>query len=99
MNFIDSHAHTNDPAFDADRQEVIERAFASGLSHIIEIACEQNEWQSAIELCAKYPGKIYAVCGMHPIMAKEWKEEDKAELKKYLALPPVRALGEIGLDY
>jgi TatD DNase family protein len=99
INFIDSHAHINDPAFNADRDEIIQKSFDAGLSHIIEIACEQNEWQPAIDLCAKYKDKIYAVCGMHPIMAKDFKEEFLPELKNYLNISQVRAIGEIGLDY
>jgi TatD DNase family protein len=99
VKFIDSHAHINDPAFDEDRDEIIEKSFNAGLSHIIEIACEQNEWQPAIDLTAKYQNKIYAVCGMHPIMAKDFKEDFLPELKNYLQMPVVRAVGEIGLDY
>ena len=38
MKFIDSHAHINDEAFDADRQEVIARVFESGVYKFIEIS-------------------------------------------------------------
>lgn len=99
MVFIDSHAHINDPAFDADRDEIIKKSFAAGLSHIIEIGCEQPEWRPAIDLCAKYPNKIYCALGMHPIMAKDFKEEFLPELKNLLQMPVARAVGEIGLDY
>ena len=99
MIFIDSHAHVNDPAFNEDRAEIIEQSFAAGLSHILEIGCEQDEWQPALDLCQKYPGKIYCALGMHPIMAKDFKEDYLPQLKNFLALPAARAVGEIGLDY
>ena len=99
MIFIDSHAHVNDPAFDADRGEIIAKSFAAGLSHIIEIGCEQNEWRPALDLCQKYPGKIFCALGMHPIMSKDFKEDFTAQLRDLLAAPEVRAVGEIGLDY
>lgn len=99
MIFIDSHAHVNDPAFDADRAEVIQKSFNAGLSHIMEIACEPQEWQPAVKLCAEYKNKIYSVGGIHPIYAKAMNEENLKELRTFLALPEVRAVGEIGLDY
>lgn len=99
MIFIDSHAHINDEAFDQDQDEVIEKSFAAGLSHIIEIACEAPEWQPALDLTARYSGKIYPVCGVHPIMANSFKKEDLPILKNYLNMDIVRAVGEIGLDY
>ncbi|MDR1123528.1 MAG: TatD family hydrolase [Elusimicrobiota bacterium] len=99
MRLIDSHAHINDAAFDADRAAVINRAFDAGLSHIIEIGCEENEWQPALDLAAAYPEKIYCALGLHPIRAKDFKEDFPARLKTLLAAPAARAVGEAGLDY
>jgi TatD DNase family protein len=99
MRLIDSHAHINDAAFDADRGDAITRAFVAGLSHIIEIGCEENEWHPALDLATKYPGKIYCALGLHPIHAKDFKEDFPARLKPLLASHAARALGEIGLDY
>jgi TatD DNase family protein len=99
MIFIDSHAHINDPAFDGDRAEVLQKAFSVGLSHIVEIGCEAGEWQPALALCAAYSGKTACALGMHPIMAKDFKESDLPVLKAALQNQPARAVGEIGLDY
>ena len=35
--FIDSHAHIDGSEFDADRDEVIERAHAAGVSKILNV--------------------------------------------------------------
>ncbi len=99
MNFIDSHAHINDPAFDADRAQIIQKSFDSGLSHIVEIACEEQEWQPAADLSQKYDGKIYPVCGMHPIYARTFTADNGEKLETFLNNPLVKAVGEIGLDY
>ena len=99
MNFIDSHAHINDPAFDADRAQIIQKSFDAGLTHIVEIACEEQEWLPAVELSQKYDGKIYPVCGMHPIYAKTLNKQNTDELETFLNNPLVKAVGEIGLDY
>ncbi|MBA3659824.1 MAG: TatD family hydrolase, partial [Gemmatimonadales bacterium] len=34
---IDSHCHLADPGYDADRAEVLDRAWAAGLRHIVVI--------------------------------------------------------------
>lgn len=99
MEFIDSHAHINDSAFDEDRKEVINACFEAGVKRIAEIACEIAEWQPAIDLSAKYQGSIFPVCGIHPDYAPTLDEKALAQLEQYLLKPEVKALGEIGLDY
>ena len=47
--FIDSHAHINDEAFDTDRKDVIEKTLLAGVKNIVEIACEEPEWQQAVD--------------------------------------------------
>lgn len=97
--FIDSHAHINDEAFDTDRKDVIEKSLLAGVKNIVEIACEEPEWQQAASLCAKYPQVFCAVCGIHPIYASARTEEQIKKLKEFLKNPVFRAVGEIGLDY
>ena len=97
--FIDSHAHINDEAFDTDRKDVIEKSLLAGVKNIVEIACEEPEWQQAVDLCSKYPQVFCAVCGIHPIYASARTEEQIKKLKEFLKNPIFRAVGEIGLDY
>lgn len=97
--FIDSHAHINDEAFDTDRKDVIEKSLLAGVKNIVEIACEEPEWQQAVDLCSKYPQVFCAVAGVHPIYASARTEEQIKKLKEFLKNPIFRAVGEIGLDY
>jgi len=99
MQFIDSHAHINDPAFDADRSQIIKACFDAGMSHMLEIACEIPEWQQAINLSLKYKDKIFPVCGIHPMFAQTLNDDSLKTLETFLANPLVRGVGEIGLDY
>ena len=99
MYFIDSHAHINDEAFDADREEVIKRVFESGVYKFIEIACETKEWQPALDLCKQYPQQTAAVLGIHPQVAQTYDDAARALLDKLLKDPHAAAVGEIGLDY
>lgn len=66
MNFIDSHAHINDPAFDTVcHAQIIQKSFDAGLSRaIVEIGCEEQNgsppWDAAKNTRGKYIP--YAVC-------------------------------------
>lgn len=99
ITLADSHAHLCDTAFDADRAAVIGRAFTLGVNLIMETPCVPADWEPALALCAQYPGKIYAVCGIHPQDCDKVTPENLARLRALLNRPEVRGLGEIGLDY
>lgn len=99
IRYCDSHAHLCDTAFDADRAAVISRAFGLGVELIFETPCVPSDWEPALALCAAHPGKVYAVCGIHPQDCDKATPENLDRLTALLANPVVRGLGEIGLDY
>ena len=100
MQFIDSHAHLNDPAFDADRDELITTCLPqAGLCASIEIGCAPDEWQEALDLSATYPGFIGAVLGVHPEYAPKYNAQEEARLSALLQDNRALAVGETGLDY
>ena len=47
---IETHAHLSDSQFDPDRDEIIERSFAAGVTKIVEIANSPSEWEKALTL-------------------------------------------------
>lgn len=96
---IETHAHLNDKAFDADRHAVLEKVFASGVGRIVEIACAPGEWKQGEDLCAAYPGKVRCAFGAHPEYTKTLPPSMLAELEAFMAKPCAVALGEVGLDY
>ena len=100
MQFIDSHAHLTDPAFDTDRDELITHVLpATGLIKSIEIGCAPDEWHGALDLTRKYPEMIAPVLGVHPEYAKKFTAAHLAPFQALLKDPRVCAVGEIGLDY
>lgn len=87
--WIDSHCHLSDPKIDLDTA-----IKADGVSHLVNIACERQDWQQACDVAAKYEN-ISASIGVHPHVASE----GVGDLVSYLDKPGVVAVGECGLDY
>lgn len=94
----DTHAHLTDKRFDADRNSIIKRALDADVSKIVEVACEPQYWQQALDLAGANEGICCAV-GIHPQEAKLCGPEVFNELKKFAAHPKVVAIGETGFDY
>ena len=95
---VDSHAHIDGERFDADRDEVVARALAAGVSLILNVGADMDSSARSVALAEKYPG-IYAAVGMHPHDAKDMRETDYTQLEQWTKHPRVVAIGEIGLDY
>lgn len=98
MSWTDSHAHLFDPAFDQDRVEVLARAKVAGVGRVVVVGCEPAAWDRVCAWAGGGPGQV-AVVGIHPAQAEHTQEKDLLELRRRLAEPGVRALGEVGLDY
>ncbi len=102
MPFIDSHCHIDGLEFDADREEVIARARAAGVSMMLNVGTgdpHSGAFERAVELADKH-SDVYAAIGVHPHDAKLF---DDAAADRLLNLirhsRHVIAWGEIGLDY
>jgi len=100
VSLIDSHCHVDSPEFDADRDEVIERAVAAGVEQMMVIGTGSGppDLEAGIRLADKYPC-FCATVGIHPHDAAKPGPGDFRKLADLLQHPKVLALGEIGLDY
>lgn len=97
--FVDSHAHLADPAFDADRAEVIRRARQAGATAVICIGESIAAAGRAAALAKEHPGFIFATAGVHPHDATEFSApRDIPAIREFCANGAV-AIGECGLDY
>lgn len=95
---FDSHCHLTDPQFDADRDEVIQRAVDSGVTRMLTLATDVASSRAVVELCERYPA-VYGAVGIHPEAVNAASARDLETLRELAAHPQVVALGEIGLDY
>src|SRR6185503_20296366 len=100
MEFIDSHAHVDVSDFDADRDAMLERAQAAGITTLLAIGNgpEIEKLGASVPYAERYDW-IYAAIGLHPHEARHATEELYAELDRLGKHPRVIAWGEIGLDY
>jgi TatD DNase family protein len=98
--YIDSHAHLEGKRFDADRDQVLERARAAGVETILAIGIGDGPGtlDCAIKLAERYP-QLYATVGIHPHEAQLATDATFQELEQLSRHAKVIGWGEIGLDY
>ena len=100
--FIDSHCHIDGPEYDADREEVIERARGAGVATMLNVGTgdpHTDAFERAVRLAEKQEG-VYAAVGVHPHDAKLFDEAAERHLLGLVRQSrKVIAWGEIGLDY
>ena len=94
----DSHAHLTDARFAADRDEVIARARAAGLTRLVTVASRLGDGDACADLAAAHDFIWFAV-GVHPHEAKHWGLETARGVERAARRPKCLAIGEIGLDY
>lgn len=95
---IDTHSHLDFPDFDADRPNIIQRAFDAGVTRLISIGTTLQTSRAALALADAYP-QVYATVGIHPSEAKKESNSAIEELAQLARNPKVVAIGECGLDY
>jgi TatD DNase family protein len=100
VTLVDTHCHLDDPKFDDDREQAIERALAAGVTRLMAIGTGNGppDLEAAIRLAERYPA-MYATIGVHPHDASKATGDTFARLRDLAAHPKVLAFGEIGLDY
>jgi TatD DNase family protein len=86
-------------SYDADRDAVIARARAAGVSQMVVTGSTLASTAQAIALARAHPGRLFATAGVHPHHALELGAERLAELEELARHPEVVAVGECGLDY
>jgi TatD DNase family protein len=95
---IDTHCHLADPAYDADRDQVLARAWAAGVERVVVIGESPESADRALALARSEP-RLSTTAGIHPHDARTWSPETEEALRARLRHEQVVAVGETGLDY
>jgi len=99
MEFVDSHVHLADSAFDADRDAVVERARRAGASALVCIGESLDAAQRSRTLAERFPGVCYHTAGVHPHDAASFEPARDVDAIRAEVERGAVAIGECGLDY
>jgi TatD DNase family protein len=98
MQLIDTHTHLYLPEFDADRDEVVNRAAVNGISKMLLPNIDTNSVKQMLDLVSRYPGICFPMSGLHPTSVKEDYLSQLDSLEKLITENKIIAIGEIGID-
>jgi len=96
--FVDTHAHLYAKEFDADRDELIKKAMANGVSkfYLPNISSQSIEGMLALE--KKFPHVCLPMMGLHPCDVNENYLNELEIVENWLKQRSFAAIGEIGID-
>ena len=98
IQFIDTHAHLYDEAFDGDLEEVVGKVKGSGVVKCILPAIDSASFARQQEVAAKYGDFTPQAMGLHPTsVGEKWKKELDFALSE-IDKGGYIAVGEIGVD-
>jgi len=93
----DTHAHLADETFEADVEEVIERARREGVEQIVVVGYTAESSRQAVDLAHRYG--LRAAVGLHPNYLNDASGADWDEIVRLVEdQDHVVAIGETGLD-
>ncbi|MGX9738933.1 3'-5' ssDNA/RNA exonuclease TatD [Pseudocitrobacter corydidari] len=84
--------------FSHDRDDVIARAQAAGVSGMLLTGTNRHESEEAQQLAQRFAG-CWSTAGVHPHDSSSWNTEVEASIRKLAQQPEVVAIGECGLDF
>lgn len=96
---IDTHSHLYVKDFESDIAAVMQRADDAGVKRIYLPAIDSNETGNMLKLEADYPGRCFAMMGLHPCSVQADYKNELQMVKDWLGKRKFAAIGEIGLDF
>lgn len=98
MILTDTHTHLYVEEFDADRDEVMQRALDAGVNRFFIPAIDASYTGRMQALKEAWPSQVYLMCGLHPTHVKENWEEELRLVEDQLSTGEYVAVGETGID-
>lgn len=97
LNFVDTHTHLYDAAYDGDGAGAVRRAIEASVTKLVMPDTDESVRDAMFSLCDEFPENAFPCLGLHPTEFKDnWREELEM-LDKYTDRRIV-AIGEVGLD-
>lgn len=97
---IDTHCHLEQPAYDKDRDAVIETCMRK-LRAVVTCAPDPTHYGLTFEMVDKHPNFVFAIAGIHPEYVDRFTDEDIGQAMRTLEQnrDKLVGVGETGLDY
>ena len=96
--YFDTHAHYDEPVYDADREAFLKSLADAGVREVINPSYDPASMERVQRIAAEYP-IIKPAYGFHPQYVYDLTEKDWDRLSELLHASQTVALGECGLDY
>lgn len=96
---IDIGLNLTADAFAHDRDEVMQRAKANGVTHAILTGSNEIDSRAALALAKNEPDLFHSTAGIHPHHANQFTSSSETWIRELAAEKAVVAIGETGLDY
>lgn len=99
LSLTDTHTHLYSEEFDADRNEMMQKAIQAGVTRFFVPSIDSSYTQKMYDLEKQYPENVFLMMGLHPCYVKpETFEQELLHVEKELASKKFYAVGEIGID-
>lgn len=99
MILTDTHTHLYSEEFSAERDAMMQRAFAAGVHRLFVPSIDSTYTQQMLDMEAQYPGHVFLMMGLHPCYVKPDSYEKELEwVYQQLQMHRYYAVGEIGID-
>lgn len=98
LQITDSHCHLDFPDFDGERDAVIARAHAAGVTRMVSI-CTRLKNEPTVRAIAEAYDSVFYTFGIHPMSVAETPLITLEQLTTIAAHPKCIGIGETGLDY
>ncbi len=98
IEITDSHCHLDFDSFDAERDDVVARAVAAGVTRMVTICTKLRVEPQVRALAERYDPVFYAA-GTHPMSVADEPMETVEALVALAQHPKMVGIGETGLDY
>ena len=99
MLLIDTHTHIYDSDFDADRAEMVHRAFDAGVGMMLMPNVDASTIQPMLKTHEQFPESTCVMMGLQPEEVKGDYKQVLALMEKELERDIYIGVGEIGLDF
>jgi TatD DNase family protein len=99
MVLTDTHCHLYLPEFKNGINALMQRAADAGVQKFYLPGIDSEVIDDILAFEAAWPGKAFAMMGVHPCSVKEDYKEELAIVETWVNKRPFAAIGEIGLDF